>query len=57
MTDIKITKLFRDPNTGTDIYILSIQLGTEYYNIPVTKSQFEDIFFKLRGIYDNIELE
>jgi hypothetical protein len=57
MTDIKITKLFRDPNTGTDIYILSIQLGTEYYNIPVTKNQFEDIFFKLRGIYDNIELE
>lgn len=57
MTDIKITKLFRDPNTGTDIYILSIQMGTEYYNIPVTKKQFEDIFFKLRGIYDNIELE
>lgn len=57
MTDIKITKLFKDPNTGTDIFILSIQLGTEYYNIPVTKSQFEEIFLKLRGIYNNIELE
>jgi hypothetical protein len=57
MTDIKITKLFKDPNTGTDIYILSIQLGSEYHNIPVTKTQFEEIFFKLRGIYDNIELE
>ena len=57
MTDIKITKLFKDPNTGTDIFILSIQLGTEYYNIPVTKSQFEEIFLKLRGIYNNIDLE
>ena len=44
MTDIKITKLFKDPNTGTDIYILSIQMESEYYNIPVTKIQFEEIF-------------
>ena len=57
MTDIKITKLFRDPNTGTDIYILSIQMGTEYYNIPVTKVQFEDIFYKMRAIFDNTELD
>lgn len=56
MTDIKITKLFKDPNTGTDIYILSIQMGTEYYNIPVTKTQFEEIFYKMRSIFDNVEL-
>ncbi len=56
MTDIKVTKLFKDPNTGTDIYILSIQMGTEYYNIPVTKIQFEEIFYKMRAIFDNVEL-
>jgi hypothetical protein len=47
----------KDPNTGTDIYILSIQLGSEYHNIPVTKIQFEEIFFKLRAIYDNVVIE
>ena len=57
MTDIKITNMFKDPNTGTDIYILSIQLGSEYHNIPVTKIQFEEIFFKLRAIYDNVIIE
>jgi hypothetical protein len=57
MTDIKITKLFKDPNTGTDIYILSIQMGSEYYNIPVTKIQFEEIFLRIRSIYENIEIE
>jgi hypothetical protein len=57
MTDIKITKMFKDPNTGTDIYILSIQMGNEYHNIPVTKIQFEEIFFKLRAIYDNVGIE
>ena len=57
MTDIKITKMLKDPNTGTDIYILSIQMGNEYHNIPVTKIQFEEIFFKLRAIYDNVGIE
>jgi|LauGreDrversion4_2_1035121.scaffolds.fasta_scaffold519243_2 hypothetical protein len=56
MTDIKITKLFKDPNTGTDIYILSIQMGTEYYNIPVTKTQFEELFYRMRAIFDNTEI-
>jgi len=57
MIDTKLTKLFKDPNTGADIYILSIQIEDQYYNIPVTKTQFDDLFLKLRAVYNNSELE
>ena len=41
MFDIKINKVFVDPRTGQDMYVLSIQLGDVYYNLNVTKEQFE----------------
>lgn len=57
MTDVKITKLFKDLDTGEDIYILSIQMDNQYFNIPLNKKQFSEIFYKIRSIHDNTELE
>lgn len=57
MTDVKITKLFKDLNTGEDVYILSIQMDEHYFNIPLNKKQFSEIFYKIRAIHDNTELE
>jgi hypothetical protein len=56
MFDIKINKVFSDPNTGEDVYVLSIQLGSVYYNLNVTKAQFEKIANRLKSISDNNEL-
>jgi hypothetical protein len=56
MFDVKINKVFSDPNTGEDIYVLSIQIGSVYYNLNVTKSQFEKIANRLKSISDNNEL-
>jgi hypothetical protein len=56
MFDIKINKVFVDPRTGLDMYVLSIQLGDVYYNLNVTKEQFEKIAIRLKSIYDNNEL-
>lgn len=56
MFDIKINKLFVDPKTGKDMYVLSIQLDDVYYNLNVTKEQFEKIAIRLKSIYDNNEL-
>jgi hypothetical protein len=57
MFDIVINKLFKDPNTGQDIYVLSIQLGDKYYNLNVTKEEFNKICIRLKSIHDNSELE
>lgn len=57
MIDVKIVKQFKDPDTGIDIYILSIQLDKSYYSIPVTKDQFEKIYQKIRAIQNNETLE
>jgi len=56
MFDIKINKVFVDPRTGQDMYVLSIQLGDVYYNLNVTKEQFEKIATRLKSISDNNEL-
>lgn len=56
MFDIKINKVFIDPRTGQDMYVLSIQLGDVYYNLNVTKEQFEKITNRLKSILDNNEL-
>lgn len=56
MFDIKINKVFVDPRTGQDVYVLSIQLGELYYNLNVTKEQFEKITNRLKSILDNDEL-
>lgn len=56
MFDVKINKVFVDPRTGQDMYVLSIQLGDIYYNLNVTKEQFEKIASRLKSISDNNEL-
>lgn len=56
MFDIKINKVFVDPRTGLDMYVLSIQLGDVYYNLNVTKEQFEKIVIRLKSMYENNEL-
>jgi hypothetical protein len=56
MFDIKINKVFVDPRTGLDMYVLSIQLGDIYYNLNVTKEQFEKIVIRLKSMYENNEL-
>jgi hypothetical protein len=56
MFDIKINKVFVDTRTGLDMYVLSIQMGDVYYNLNVTKEQFEKIAIRLKSIYDNNEL-
>lgn len=56
MFDIKINKVFVDPKTGQDMYVLSIQLDDVYYNLNVTKEQFEKIATRLKSIVDNNEL-
>jgi hypothetical protein len=57
MIDVKIVKQFKDPDTGVDIYILSIQIDKNYYSMPVTKDQFQIIYQKLRSIQNNDPLE
>ena len=56
MFDIKNNKVFVDPRTGLDMYVLSIQLGDIYYNLNVTKEQFEKIVIRLKSMYENNEL-
>jgi hypothetical protein len=56
MFDIKINKVFVDPRTGLDMYVLSIQLGDVYYNLNVTKEQFEKISIRLSSMLENNEL-
>jgi len=57
MFDIKINKTFTDPRTGQDLYVVSIQLGDIYYNLNVTKEQFEKITTRFKSIVDNNELD
>jgi hypothetical protein len=57
MIDVKIVKQFKDPDTGVDIYILSIQIDKNYYSMPVSKDQFQIIYQKLRSIQNNDPLE
>jgi hypothetical protein len=56
MFDIKINKVFIDPKNGQDVYTISIQLDSVYYNLNVTRDQFEKITLRLKSIYDNNEL-
>lgn len=56
MVDIKINKVFVDPNTGEDLYVLSMLMSGKVQCITVTKKDFEHLFIKLRSIYDNSEM-
>ena len=55
MTEVKLNKIFKDENFK-DIYVLSIKTDDgRYYNLNLTKEQFESVFFGIRNIYDNIK--
>jgi hypothetical protein len=56
MFDIKVNKVFKDPKTGQDRYVVSIQIDDLYYNLNVTYEQFSKIAIRLKSIYDNNEL-
>jgi hypothetical protein len=54
MVDVKLTKVFKRENDGENIYVLSIKLGdNRYYNLNVTKYEFEKIYQRIGSIHDN----
>ncbi len=54
--DIRLVKMFKRDSDGEDIYVLSIKLDdSRYYNINVTKSEFEKIHHRIDSIYNNDE--
>lgn len=56
MIDVKLIKVFKRENDGEDIYVLSIKLDDDrYYNLNVTKVEFEKIHHRIESIYDNDE--
>lgn len=57
MVDTKITKMFVDYETGKDIYILSIKIEDDIHNIPVTKDNFEKLYYGIRSLFDNVNLD
>ena len=57
MFDVKINKMFKDTNTGLDVYVLSIQVGDKYYNLNLTKEELDKLCIRLKSMYDNNEIE
>lgn len=57
MFDLKINKVFRDPNTLVDIYVVSIQFDDKFFNLNLTKDEIEKLTQRLKSIIDNNELE
>lgn len=56
MFDLKVVKVFKDENTTEDVYVLAIKLSSgKYYNLNVTKKDFEDILNRMQSIYNNNE--
>ena len=57
MFDVKINKVFKDPNTMLDVYVLSIQFGDKYYNLTLNKEELDKLCIRLKSMYDNNEIE
>jgi hypothetical protein len=57
MFDLKINKVFRDPNTLLDVYVVSIQFGEKYFNLTLTKDEIEKLSNRLRSILENNEID
>jgi hypothetical protein len=56
MMEVKLVKMFKRQSDGEDIYVLSIKLDdSRYYNINITKAEFEKIHHRIESIYDNDE--
>jgi hypothetical protein len=57
MVDIKVKKVFFDPDTLQNIYMISFQIDGNYYSIPVNKDQYEKVCIRIKSIYDNNDIE
>ena len=57
MFDVKINKVFKDPDTMLDIYVLSIQFDSKYYNMTLTKEEFDKLCIRLKSMQDNNEVQ
>jgi hypothetical protein len=53
MFEVVLNKIFKDPNSNKDIYVLSIQLDSKYYNLNVTKEEFLQLTGAMVSIRDN----
>lgn len=53
MFEVVLNKVFRDTNTNKDVYVLSIQMGSKFYNLNVTKEEFLQLTASLIAIRDN----
>jgi hypothetical protein len=57
MFDLKINKVFKDPDTLLDIYVVSLQFGDKYYNLNLTKEEIQKLTNRLKSIIENNELD
>jgi hypothetical protein len=56
MMEVKLIKMFKRVSDGEDIYVLSVKLDdSRYYNLNVTKSEFEKFHQRIESIYNNDE--
>lgn len=57
MFDLKLVKIFKDEKTTEDIYLLAIKLANgSYYNLNVTKKDFDDILNNMQSIKNSGEI-
>lgn len=52
MVDVKFSKLFKDANMN-DVYVVSIKVGEKYFNLNLTKEEFDKVYQRLQSIYEN----
>jgi hypothetical protein len=53
MFEVVLNKIFKDPENNKDVYVLSIQMGSKYYNLNVTKEEFLHLTSSMVSIRDN----
>lgn len=54
MVEVVLNKVFKDNNTGEDVYLLSIKLKDgDIHTIPCTKDEFDMVHLKVKKIYNN----
>lgn len=56
MIDLKVNKVFKDSDTGEDIYVISINLNGRYYNLNVNRKEYRKIWKKMKSIEENNDL-
>ena len=54
MVEVVLNKVFKDPNTGDDVYLLSIKMKNgDIHTIPCSKDEFILIHQKIKKIVNN----